>query len=133
MRGFRIWFETDVEAWRSAIDRAAAGRDFPFASWFPPEGRVYIPFQSTEDQGIDDDVAQYFDRHQYKIQDYAKGLAVDPKGRVMRIGKLINKDEAEELKKIQAKQASMSPLLYQKEITGNQNYYKQLRSTFEAS
>lgn len=128
-----MWLETDVNAWKDKINQVV--RSFAFADWFPKEGRVYLPFQSAA-KGVDDDINLHFNKdHKYQIHDYAKGLLKDSQGRIVRIGKIINRDEQEEAKRIQGlyDQKKLSDIKYRREMEANRRYFRELRAAFEAS
>ena len=133
---FKVWFETNVDAWKSEIGDASSGRNFAFAEWFPPEGVVYLPFQSAIGVGdVDEDIASHFKDSEYEIQDYQKGLVKDKHGRPVRIGKVLVRDEVEAIKKIEMayKQGQISDLKYKEDLLGMRKYYRELKTTFESS
>jgi len=61
---------------------------------FKGEDRIYLPFTSNKEVKVPSTINNYIESKGYSIADYKAGLAVNKKGRLLKIGKLL-KDEPE--------------------------------------
>ena len=59
---------------------------------FKGEDRIYLPFTSNKEVKVPSTINNYIESKGYSIADYKAGLAVNEKGRLIKIGKLL-KDE----------------------------------------
>lgn len=81
--------------WRRRIEHISGGKDYPFASWFPEgEERVFLNFEREPISPNADVEAALIDLG-FSITDYLGGYAINAQGRVLKIGKILNKKIAE--------------------------------------
>ena len=124
-----------MTGWEGEVAHWAAKRGpSPFASWFGPDGRAYVDFRpSTE--GADDEIAKHFKDSEHEILDYGKGLLKDKYGRAVRIGKVLLKDEQDQLKQLQQGFAAghFSKAKYDADVLSTKKYYRELRTAYETS
>lgn len=135
MMRFRYFIETNVKDWQWKINKAAIGRKFAFKDWFPPEGRIYIPFQQEHSE-IEKNIKDFFEDHpEYQLVDYKQGLAKDKYNRLVRIGKVIAKTHSDNVKEIENElaQNKISQIKFRNELNHINSYYQGLLKTFESS
>jgi hypothetical protein len=125
------------DPFRERVERAGYGRQFPFASWFPEGGRVYLPFEMTSEtqgeDGVDKDIQEILEEAGYKIADYRQGLAVNAQGRQYRIGKILQSLYQRESKELDAERENFSEIKFQTRRKRLEEYWTEALALFQNS
>lgn len=131
---FKLWLESEYDVWRNKVD--SINRRFAFTSWFPPNGRVYIPLETSAiHDGYDKEVVEFLEDHGYKIKDYKNGITIDQSGREYRIGRILDKIAKQEMKELLSKLqvSNASPMKIKQEIESQNKYIIDIQKIFQTS
>ena len=104
----------------------------PFAKWFTNGNREYIPLNTGQEEGVDEEVQSFLSEQGYEITNYRGGYCKSG-NRIFRIAKVIELLRNKELKEFQNRFQKGEIYSIDRDIKSVNNYFDDLLNTFTNS